>query len=73
MKAILDRGVRENKFQISDTQATAQVIILAMKAMEIPFYHHRKIAEYELTIVELVDILIKGLEKSRKSPKWKNA
>jgi len=64
MKAILDRGVRENKFEIKDTQATAQVIILAMKAIEIPFYHHHKITEYEQTIVELVDILIRGLEKA---------
>jgi AcrR family transcriptional regulator len=63
MKAILDRGIRENKFKIKDTQATAQVIILAMKAIEIPFYHQHKIAEYEQTIVELLDILIKGLEK----------
>lgn len=63
MKAILDRGVRENKFMIKDTQATAQVIILAMKAIEIPFYHQHKIAEYEHTIIELLDILIKGLEK----------
>lgn len=63
MKAILDRGQRENKFVIKDTQATAQVIILSMKAIEIPFYHQHKIAEYEQTIVELIDILIKGLEK----------
>lgn len=63
MKAILDRGVRENKFIIKDTQATAQVIILAVKAIEIPFYHHHKISEYEQTIVELLDILIRGLEK----------
>lgn len=63
MKAILDRGVRENKFIIKDTQATAQVIILAMKAIEIPFYHQHKIAEFEHTIIELLDILIKGLEK----------
>lgn len=63
MKAILDRGIQENKFQIKDSQATAQVIILAMKAVDIPFYHHHKIAEYEHTVVELVDILIKGLEK----------
>jgi AcrR family transcriptional regulator len=63
MKAVLDSGVRENAFQIRDTQATAQVIILAMKAIEIPFYHQHKIAEYEQTIVELLDILIKGLEK----------
>jgi AcrR family transcriptional regulator len=63
MKAILDRGINENKFQIKDTQATAQVIILAMKAIEIPFYHQHKIAEFEQTIVELIDILIKGLEK----------
>jgi AcrR family transcriptional regulator len=63
MKAVLDRGVHENAFQIKDTQATAQVIILAMKAIEIPFYHQNKITEYEQTIVELLDILIKGLEK----------
>lgn len=63
MRAILDRGVRENRFEIKDTQATAQVIILAMKAIEIPFYHQHKIAEYEQTIVELLGIIIRGLEK----------
>ena len=63
MKAILDRGVREDAFRIKDTQATAQVIILAMKAIEIPFYHQHKIAEYEQTILELLDIIIKGLGK----------
>ena len=31
MKAVLDRGVRGNAFQIKDTKATTQVIILAMK------------------------------------------
>ncbi|MFO7615158.1 MAG: TetR/AcrR family transcriptional regulator [Bacteroidales bacterium] len=64
MEAILSRGMREDKFQIKDTQATAQVIILAMKAIEIPFYHQHKITEYEQTIVELLDILIRGLGKS---------
>lgn len=63
LKAVLDRGVREDRFQIRDTQATAQVIILAMKAIEIPFYHQHKIAEYEQTIVELLGIIIRGLEK----------
>ena len=63
MKAVLDRGVRENKFQIQDTLATAQVIILAMKAIEIPFYHQHKITVYEQTIVELIDILVRGLGK----------
>lgn len=63
MEVILSRGVRENKFQIKDTQATAQVIILAMKAIEIPFYHQHKITEYEQTIIELLDILIRGIEK----------
>ncbi len=63
MKAILDRGVRENKLIIRDTFATAQVIMLAMKAIEIPFYHQRKIQQYEQTIVELLDILIRGLAK----------
>jgi len=63
MKAVLDRGVKEKTFQIRDTRATAQVIIMAIKAIEIPFYHQRKIAEFEQTIIELIDILIKGLEK----------
>jgi AcrR family transcriptional regulator len=63
MKAVLDRGQREKTFQIKDTRATAQVIILAMKAIEIPFYHQNRISEYEQTIVELIDILIRGLEK----------
>jgi AcrR family transcriptional regulator len=63
MQAIIDRGTRENRFQVKDTRATAQVIILAMKAIEIPFYHQHKIAEFEHTIVELIDILIRGLEK----------
>ncbi|MBW6461406.1 MAG: TetR/AcrR family transcriptional regulator [Bacteroidales bacterium] len=64
MEAILSRGVREHKFQIKDTHATAQVIILSIKAIEIPFYHQQKITEFEQTIVELLDILIRGIEKS---------
>ena len=63
MKAVLDRGVRENKFLIQDTLATSQVIILAIKAIEIPFYHQHRITEYEHTIIELIDILVKGLGK----------
>jgi AcrR family transcriptional regulator len=63
MRAILDRGVRENKFKIKDSKATAQVIILAIQAIEIPFYQQHKIAEYEQTIAELLNILIRGLEK----------
>lgn len=63
MKAVLDRGVRENTFLIKDTLATSQVIILAIKAIEIPFYHQRRIEEYEQTIIELVDILVRGLKK----------
>lgn len=63
MKGILDRGVRENAFQIQDTLATSQVIILAIKAIEIPFYHQHRLSEYEQTIIELIDILVKGLGK----------
>jgi len=64
MKGILDRGVRENAFQIQDTLATSQVIILAIKAIEIPFYHQHRLSEYEQTIIELIDILVKGLGKA---------
>ena len=63
MKGILDRGVREHAFQIQDTLATSQVIILAIKAIEIPFYHQHRLSEYEQTIIELIDILVKGLGK----------
>lgn len=64
LRAILDKGVKEQRFDIADTGATANVIITAMKAIEIPFYLQNKITRYEKTIVELVNILVKGLEKS---------
>lgn len=64
LRAILDKGIKEHHFDIADTGATANVIITAMKAIEIPFYLQKKITRYEKTIVELVTILIKGLEKS---------
>lgn len=64
LKAILDKGVEEKKLDIRDTTATAVVIILAMKAIEIPFYLQKRISQYENTITELLDILIRGLEKS---------
>ncbi len=63
LNAILEKGVAEHKFEIRDTHATANVIILAMKAIEIPFYLQNKISQYEQTIVELLEILIRGLEK----------
>jgi AcrR family transcriptional regulator len=63
MKAILDRGVREDIFHIHDTSATAKVIIMAIKAIEVPFYHQHRISEYEQTILELIDILVRGLGK----------
>ena len=63
LKAMLEKGVKENKFQIRDTEATANVILMAMKAIEIPFYLQNKINEYEPTIVELLEILMRGLEK----------
>jgi hypothetical protein len=40
-----------------------------MKAIEIPFYLQNKIIEYENTIVELLDILIRGLEKGSEPPR----
>lgn len=64
MQAVLERGIRERKFQMKDTRATAQVIILAIKSTEIPFYQYKKIAEFEQTIIELIEILVRGLEKS---------
>ncbi len=60
---LLQKGVDEKTFEIRDVKKTAQVIIMAMKALEIPFFLQNKIAEYEQTIVELLDILIRGLEK----------
>jgi len=64
LKAILDKGVEEKALEIKDTTATANVIILAMRAIEIPFYLQKRIGQYENTITELLDILIKGLEKN---------
>lgn len=63
LSGILQKGVEEKSIVVKDVNKTAQVIILAMKAIEIPFYLQNKIVEYENTIVELLDILIRGLEK----------
>lgn len=63
LSGILKKGVEEKSIVVKDVNKTAQVIILAMKAIEIPFYLQNKIVEYENTIVELLDILIRGLEK----------
>jgi hypothetical protein len=63
LKAVLDKGVREHNFEIKDITATANVIIMAMKAIEIPFYLKNKITQYESTIIELLDIMIRGLKK----------
>jgi AcrR family transcriptional regulator len=64
MQAVLDRGVREKIFDIKETTATAKVIIFAIKAIEVPFYNQHRISEYEQTIVELIDILVRGLGRS---------
>ncbi len=64
---ILQQGVQERVFEIRDVTKTTQVIIMALKALEIPFFLQNKIAEYEPTIVELLDILIRGLEKGNQS------
>ena len=63
LSEILQKGVDKKSFAIKDVKKTAQVIIMAMKALEIPFFLQNKIKEYEQTIVELLDILISGLEK----------
>lgn len=63
LKAILDKGVRDRKLEISDTNATAHVIMLAVKAMEAPFFLHKKIAQYEQTVMELLDLIVRGIEK----------
>ncbi|MFO8129366.1 MAG: TetR/AcrR family transcriptional regulator [Bacteroidales bacterium] len=68
LSGILQKGVEEKSFEVENVRKTAQVIILAMKAIEIPFYLQNKIVEYENTIVELLDILIRGLEKDSRSP-----
>ena len=63
LKAILDKGVREQKLEIRDTNATANVIMLAVKAIEVPFYLQKKISQYENTVLELLDLIIRGIEK----------
>lgn len=63
LSGILQKGVDKKTIVVENVNKTAQVIILAMKAIEIPFYLQNKITEYEHTIVELLDILIRGLER----------
>jgi AcrR family transcriptional regulator len=63
MRAFLDRGVEKGELDIEDTGATAKVMMLAMKAMEVPFYLNKHLGQYEQAIKELLDILIRGLER----------
>lgn len=66
LSKIFQKGVNEKTFEIRDVRKTAQVIIMMFKAMEIPFYLQDKISEYEDTIVELLNILLRGLGRGAK-------
>jgi hypothetical protein len=61
MKAILDRGVREGVFRIQDINTTSEVIIMLIKATEVPFFHQKKFSVFENAIIELLENLMKDL------------
>lgn len=60
---ILDKGVNVQNLEIHDVEKSAQVIVIAMKAFEVPFFLQNKIDEYEQTVIELLDLVFKGLGK----------
>ena len=60
---ILDKGVNVQNLEIHDVEKSAQVIVIAMKAFEVPFFLQNKIDAYEQTVIELLDLIFKGLGK----------
>jgi AcrR family transcriptional regulator len=61
---IFEKGVIEQNLEIHNVEKSAQLIVMAMKAFEVPFFLQNKIDEYEQTVIELLDLIFKGLGKS---------
>jgi AcrR family transcriptional regulator len=61
---ILQKAVIEQNLEIHDVEKSAQVIVIAIKAFEVPLFLQNKIDEYEQTVIELLNLIFKGLGKS---------
>jgi len=60
---ILDKGVQQGVFDISDSKLTAVVLVFALKGLEYPWTVEQDIIEIESAIDLMLPILFKGIEK----------
>ena len=63
MQAILEEGVRQDLFDVSDTRLTAVVLVFALKGLEFPWTVEQNIIEIERAIDLLLPVLFRGIEK----------
>ena len=63
MQAILEEGVRQGLFDVSDTRLTAVVLVFALKGLEFPWMVEQNIIEIERAIDLLLPVLFRGIEK----------
>ncbi|MCD6507926.1 TetR/AcrR family transcriptional regulator [Candidatus Poribacteria bacterium] len=63
MQAILEEGVRQGLFDVSDTRLTAVVLVFALKGLEFPWTVEQNIIEIERAIDLLLPVLFRGIEK----------
>ncbi|MCD6508216.1 TetR/AcrR family transcriptional regulator [Candidatus Poribacteria bacterium] len=63
MRSILEEGVRQGVFEISDTKLTAVVLVFALKGLEFPWMVEQDIIELEHAIDLLLPVLFRGIEK----------
>ena len=63
---ILKRGKKEGYFDIKNINSAANIMMMIINGIEIPFFLQNKYPEYESTIEELASMLINSLKTQKK-------
>jgi AcrR family transcriptional regulator len=63
VQSVLDEGVQQGIFNLSDPKLTAVVLVFALKGLEYPWTVEQDIIEIERAIDLMLPILFKGIEK----------
>lgn len=63
---ILKRGKKEGYFDIKNINSTANIMMMIINGIEIPFFLQNKYPEYESTIEELASMLTNTLKTQKK-------
>ena len=63
IKKIIQVGIAQGLFEVSDLDTTAKAIFFALKGLEYPWATNLTREEMQMGMVALVDILLKGINK----------